>query len=207
VIRMRCRPGTVHGVLIFEPFPHSDERGFFTRTFDADVAAGAGLDVSGFVQDSQSRSWRGVVRGMHVRKDGGEAKLVRCSFGAVHDVAVDLRPWSPTYLRQQAIVLDDVDHRGVYLPPGLAHGFQALSEVTDVCYRIDAVHRPEADVAIAWDDPDLAIQWPLPATLVSKRDRMASRLADVLDRLPEWFPAPADDLVGTPGLSASQGLR
>jgi dTDP-4-dehydrorhamnose 3,5-epimerase len=190
VIRVRCRPGRLHGVLIFEPFPVPDERGFFTRTFDAEVAASAGLDVSAFIQDSQSRSWRGVVRGMHLRNDGGEGKVVRCSFGAVHDVAVDLRPWSPTYLRQQTIILDDIDHRGVYLPPGLAHGFQALSEVADVCYRIDAVHRPEADVTIAWDDPDLAISWPLPASVVSKRDRTAPRLAAMVDRLPEWLPAP-----------------
>jgi dTDP-4-dehydrorhamnose 3,5-epimerase len=194
----------LHGVLIFEPFPVKDERGFFTRTFDAEVAAGTGLKASAFVQDSQSRSWRGVVRGMHLRNDGGEGKLVRCSFGAVHDVAIDLRPWSPTYLRQQTVILDDLDHRCVYLPPGLAHGFQALSEVADVCYRIDAVHRPRADVTIAWDDPDLAISWPQPVSVLSNRDRTAPRLAEMVDQLLEWFPAPPTGGAGAAGSSVRE---
>lgn len=204
---VRCRLGTLHGVLIFKPFPQPDECGFFTLAFDAVVAPGAGLEVPGFVQDGQSRSWRGVVRGMHVRNDAGEARLVRRSFGAIHDVTVDRRPWSPTYLLQQTVILDDIDHQGVHLPPGVAHGFQALSEIADVCYRIDAVHRPEADVAIAWNAPDMVLHWPLPAPLVSKRDSTAPRLADLLDRLAEWYPAPAVNRVGTPGLSVPQGFQ
>jgi dTDP-4-dehydrorhamnose 3,5-epimerase len=177
---MRVRPGELHGVLVFEPTPVSDDRGFFTRTFDARAAVDAGLDVASFVQDSQSRSFRGVVRGLHFRRDGGEGKLVRCSYGRVYDVAVDLRPSSPTYLRHQTIVLDDVDHVAVFLPAGLAHGFQALTDVADVCYRIDAEHRPEAEVGIAWDDPQLSIAWPQPVTLLSDRDRRNPSLSDVL---------------------------
>jgi len=180
---MRVRLGELHGVLLFEPSPVADDRGFFTRTFDAKAAAEAGLDVSSFVQDSQSRSFRGVVRGLHFRDDGGEGKLVRCSYGRVYDVAVDLRPWSPTYLRHQAVVLDDVDHVSVFLPAGLAHGFQALTDVADVCYRIDAEHRPEAEVGIAWDDPQLSIAWPEPVTMLSDRDRRNPSLSHVLARL------------------------
>ena len=178
---MHVSTGQLDGVLLFQPTPVHDQRGFFTRTFDAKVAADAGLDVAAFVQDSQSRSRRGVVRGLHFRTDRGEGKLVRCSYGTVHDVAVDLRPWSPSYLQHQAVTLDDVNHVSVYLPPGLAHGFQALTEVADVAYRIDAVHRPEADASLAWDDPDVAIAWPLPRTLVSDKDRAAPRLAEVLE--------------------------
>ena len=180
---MRVRPGELHGVLVFEPTPVSDDRGFFTRTFDAKAAADAGLDMASFVQDSQSRSFRGVVRGLHYRHDRGEGKLVRCSYGRVYDVAVDLRPSSPTYLRHQAIVLDDVDHVSVFLPAGLAHGFQALTDVADVCYRIDAEHRPEAEVGIAWNDPQISIAWPQPVALLSDRDRRHPSLADVLTRL------------------------
>jgi dTDP-4-dehydrorhamnose 3,5-epimerase len=168
-------------VLVFEPTPVSDDRGFFTRTFDAKAAAEAGLDMASFVQDSQSRTFAGVVRGLHYRNDGGEGKLVRCSYGRVYDVAVDLRPSSPTYLRHQAVVLDDVDHVSVFLPAGLAHGLQALTDVADVCYRIDAEHRPEADAGIAWDDPDLAIGWPLPVTGLSAKDRGWPRLAAAVE--------------------------
>jgi dTDP-4-dehydrorhamnose 3,5-epimerase len=191
---MRVRLGELHGVLVFEPSPVSDNRGFFTRTFDAKAAADAGLDVGSFVQDSQSRSSRGVIRGLHYRRDGGEGKLVRCSYGAVYDVAVDLRPWSPTYLRHQAIVLDDVDHVSVFLPAGLAHGFQALTDVADVCYRIDAEYRPEAEAGIAWDDPQLSIPWPQPVTVISDRDRRHPSLADVIAQLPQ---KPTDGWAGS----------
>ncbi len=180
---MHVLHGELAGVVVFRPTPHQDERGFFTRTFDAAVAAAAGLDPGAFVQDSQSRSRGGVVRGMHVRTGEGEGKLVRCSFGSVHDVAVDLRPWSPTYRRHQVLVLDDVNHVCVYLPPGLAHGFQALTDVADVCYRIDREHDPDADAAVAWDDVDLGIAWPLPASHVSEKDRAAPSLAEALDTL------------------------
>lgn len=172
--------GQLEGVLVFTPTPHRDARGYFTRTFDAEVALRAGLDGRSFVQDSQSRSMKGAVRGLHFRTDAGEGKLVRCSFGRVFDVAVDLRPSSPTFGRHQELILDDESHLSVYLPPGLAHGFQALTDVADVCYRIDAVHRPEADATIVWNDPDLAIRWPLPVTQMSERDRRAPSLREFL---------------------------
>ena len=183
-LRWRC--GSLVGVLIFEPEPLRDERGFFTRTFDARVAEDAGLDPCSFLQDSQSRSLPGTVRGLHFRTDSGEGKLVRCASGRVFDVAVDLRPWSRTFLQQQRVVLDDENHVSVFLPRGVAHGFQALT-TADVCYRIDAVHRPEAAATIAWNDPDLAVPWPLPVTVLSAGDRAAPTLRDVADRLATWF--------------------
>lgn len=173
----------IAGALLFRPAPHVDERGFFSRTFDAEVARAAGLDPDAFVQDSLSRSRRGVVRGMHVRSGAGEAKLVRCSYGAVFDVVVDLRPDSPTYGNRETFDLTGDNQVTVYVPAGCAHGFQALTEPADVSYRIDRAHDPSEDVSIAFDDPELGIEWPLPVTLMSDRDKSAPSLASATARL------------------------
>ena len=170
----------VAGALLFQPTPHMDERGFFSRTFDAEVARQAGVNPEGFAQDSLSRSARGVVRGMHIRRGPGESKLVRCSYGAVYDVIVDLRPGSPTYRNWESFELRDSEQASLYIPAGCAHGFQALTEPADVSYRIDREHDPSEDVTIAHDDPELAIPWPLPITAMSERDRTAPPLASVL---------------------------
>lgn len=168
----------IDDALLFRPAPHVDERGFFCRTFDADAVRAAGLDPAAFIQHSQSRSVRGVVRGMHVRRGRGEAKLVRCSSGAIFDVVVDLRPASPTYRNWASFDLRDDEQVSLYVPAGCAHGFQALTEIADVSYMIDRAHDPAEDVSIAFDDPDLAIAWPLPVTLMSAKDRLAPPLAD-----------------------------
>jgi dTDP-4-dehydrorhamnose 3,5-epimerase len=168
----------IAGALLFRPTPHVDERGFFSRTFDADVIRAAGLDPAAFIQHSQSRSVRGVLRGLHVRRGDGEAKLVRCSYGAIFDVVVDLRPTSPTYQNWESFELRDDEQMILYVPAGCAHGFQALTDTADVSYMIDRAHDPSEDVSIAFDDPDLAIPWPLPVTFLSFRDRLALPLAD-----------------------------
>ena len=173
----------VAGALLFKPTPHVDERGFFSRTFDAEVGRTAGIDPGGFAQDSQSRSVRGVVRGMHVRSGAGESKLVRCSYGAIFDVIVDLRAGSPTYLNSASFELRDSEQTSLYVPAGCAHGFQALTDPADVCYRIDRPHEPTEDVSIAFDDPELAIPWPLPVTVMSRRDRAAESLSTALKLL------------------------
>ena len=167
----------IAGALLFRPAPHVDERGFFCRTFDADVMRAAGIDPAAFAQDSLSRSLRGVVRGLHVRRGDGEAKLVRCSYGAIFDVIVDLRPASPTYRNWESFELRDDEQVSLYVPAGCAHGFQALTDPADVSYRIDRTHDPAEDVSIAFDDPELAIPWPLPVTATSQRDRQAPPLA------------------------------
>ncbi len=169
-------PG-IAGALLFKPAPHVDERGFFCRTFDAEVVRAAGIDPGVFAQDSISRSARGVVRGLHVRRGDGEAKLVRCSYGAVFDVVVDLRPASPTYRNWESFELRDDEQVTLYVPAGCAHGFQARTDPADVCYRIDRAHDPAEDVSIAFDDPELAIPWPLPVATMSQRDRRAGPLA------------------------------
>ncbi|MFJ6700088.1 dTDP-4-dehydrorhamnose 3,5-epimerase family protein [Streptomyces sp. NPDC091272] len=170
----------IDGAYLFASTPHADERGFFCRTFDAEVIRSVGLDPYSFVQDSVSRSARGVLRGLHLRSGAGEAKLVRCSYGRIFDVVVDLRPSSPTYLHRALLELSDETQATLYIPAGCAHGFQALTSTADTSYRIDRPHDPAEDVTIAFDDPDLAIPWPLPPTSMSRRDREAPSLAEAL---------------------------
>lgn len=177
---MRVETADLGDVLVFRPSPHRDDRGFFTRTFDAEVAAAHGLDPTAFVQDSQSRSRRGVVRGMHGRGGAGEAKLVRCAHGAILDVVVDARAGSPTFGRHQAFRLDDEHFCMLYVPGGFLHGFQVLTEVADICYRIDRRHDPAEDLSVRYDDPDLAIAWPLPVGMLSPRDRSAGSWRDLV---------------------------
>ncbi len=172
---------------MFRPQPHRDDRGFFVRTLDAGILNDAGLDHTGFVQESQSRSRHRVLRGLHGRRALSEGKLVRCAHGEVFEVVLDLRPWSRTFLQHDSIVLDDNDHVQLWVPPGFVHGFQVLSERADVCYRMDSPHDPSLDLAVAWDDPELAIDWPLPDPVLSDRDRSAPRLADVRGDLGGWF--------------------
>lgn len=171
------------GLMVFTPTPHTDDRGFFSRTFDADLARQVGIDPNAFVQDSLSRSRRGVVRGLHVRVGSGENKLVRCSAGKIFDVVVDLRQGSPTFMEWLSFELSGETQVSIYVPAGCAHGFQALTEPADICYRIDQAHDPEFDLTIAHDDPELGIPWPLPVTLMSAGDRAALPLAAVRNRL------------------------
>ncbi|MFD7162818.1 dTDP-4-dehydrorhamnose 3,5-epimerase [Streptomyces violascens] len=175
----------IDGAFLFRPTPYADERGFFCRTFDAEVVRSVGLDPDAFIQDSVSRSVRGVLRGLHLRSGNGEAKLVRCSYGEIFDVVVDLRTDSPTYRNVASFELTGDTQTTLYIPAGCAHGFQALTETADTSYRIDRPHDPAEDVTIAFDDPELAIPWPLPVTSMSRRDREAPSLAEALKRVPK----------------------
>lgn len=170
---MKIIETSIPGLLVFEPTPHRDERGYFTRTFDVEVVASAGIDPTGFKQENQSRSYQGVVRGLHGRSNKGEAKLVRCAHGAVLDVAIDARPDSPTFGRAETFLLDDQLCRQVYIPRGFLHGYQALTSTTDFVYRMDDFYGPTEDVTVRYDDPELAVPWPAPVTIVSERDRNA----------------------------------
>ncbi|MFC5996694.1 dTDP-4-dehydrorhamnose 3,5-epimerase family protein [Pseudonocardia hispaniensis] len=167
------------GVLVFIPTPHHDDRGFFTRTFDNAVARHHGLRPELFVQDSQSRSRYGTIRGLHGRGGRGEAKLIRCARGAVFDVLVDARPDSPTFGEHLSLTLDDTQFVHLYVPPGFLHGFQALTEETDICYRIDREHDPSQDLSVRFDDPALDIRWPLPVTAISEKDLGAGSWDDL----------------------------
>lgn len=171
------------GLVVFRPQVHRDERGFFSRTFDAAGAAEAGVDPGWFVQDSQSRSLRGVVRAFHGRSGAGEGKLVRCARGAVWDTVVDIRTGSPTFGRSHSLRLDDEDLDHLYVPPGFLHGYQVVSEVADVCYRITREHDPSEDLAVHYADPDLAVAWPERVTVVSARDQAAGSWAHLRSAL------------------------
>jgi dTDP-4-dehydrorhamnose 3,5-epimerase len=160
------------GAVLVELERHVDERGFFARTWCADEFAAAGLPEQ-FVQSSISwNEHRHTLRGMHWQSDPhGEGKLVRCTRGAILDVAVDLRPDSPTYLQHVAVHLDDDNRSALFLPPGLAHGFLTLVPATEVLYQMDYGYVPEAACGARWDDPAFAISWPARPEIISERDR------------------------------------
>lgn len=181
---MDVRRTDLDGVLVFVPTPHRDDRGFFSRTFDAALAQEHGVRAADFVQDSQSRTRHGVVRGLHGRSGVGESKLMRCARGAAHLVLVDARPASPTFGDHLAMRLDDEAMASVYVPPGMLVGIQALSEHVDICYRIDREHVEGESVAVRHDDPDLALAWPLPVVGLSRRDREAPSWAELRRSMP-----------------------
>jgi dTDP-4-dehydrorhamnose 3,5-epimerase len=173
----------LQGLLLIEPDLHGDERGFVIETFRANAWRELGVDAE-FVQDNHSRSRGGILRGLHFQTSPGQAKLVRCLRGRIWDVAVDLRRDSPTYGRWEGHELDDVSHRQLYLPVGFAHGFCVLSESADVAYRLSSYFDPATEAEIAWDDPDIGIEWPVSDPILSERDRRAPRLAEVANSLP-----------------------
>ena len=169
------------GVLVLEPRVFGDARGFFLESWNARAFRDAtGVDAA-FVQDNHSRSARGVLRGLHYQLVHPQGKLVRVVSGEVFDVAVDLRRSSPTFGRWTGIRLDAVTHRQLWIPPGFGHGFLVLSETADFLYKTTEYWYPEHDRGLAWNDPDLAIDWPLDGAtpLLAAKDAAAPRLADV----------------------------
>jgi dTDP-4-dehydrorhamnose 3,5-epimerase len=179
-VNFRNLPTEIEGVVLIEPTVHGDERGFLLETFRDSEMHNLGIEVD-FVQDNQSRSDARVLRGIHMQR--GQAKLVRCPRGRIFDVAVDLRPDSPTYKRWEGYELDDVDHRQLFIPAGFGHGFCVLSEVADVLYRLSSYYDPDLESGIAWDDPEIAVRWPISDPIVSERDRRAPKLAEVASTL------------------------
>ena len=184
---MQTIPTGLPGLTILEPAVFPDERGFFSETYRREWHGEAGIPVGEeFIQDNHSRSSRGVVRGMHFHIGSGVAKLVRCARGRIVDVNVDLRKGSPTYGQWEGVELDDERMRVLYVPKGFAHGFCVLSEIADVLYKQTAYYDSEVERGIAWDDPEIAIEWPLPVDelIVSARDKQAPKLAEVAAELP-----------------------
>lgn len=181
---MRTLPTRLAGVLHIEPAVHGDHRGFFVETFRDERWREAGIALD-FVQDNQSRSKRGTLRGMHFQTAPGQAKLVRCARGSIFDVVVDLRRGSPTFGRWEGFALDDESMRQLFVPVGFAHGFCVTSEVADVVYKCSSYYDPATEAGIAYDDPAIGIAWPVDVEpIVSERDATAPRLADVADELP-----------------------
>lgn len=165
-------------VKLLTPRVFGDDRGFFLESWNARVFADAGIDVP-FVQDNHSRSAIGVLRGLHYQLANPQGKLVRVTAGAVFDVAVDIRRSSPHFGRWTGHVLSADNKAMLWIPPGFAHGFLVLSDSADFLYKCTTLYDPPSDRGIAWDDPDIGIDWPLEgvAPLLSAKDAAASRLA------------------------------
>jgi dTDP-4-dehydrorhamnose 3,5-epimerase len=169
-------PTRLEGVTLIEPSVHPDERGFLVETFRASALRELGIDAA-FVQENHSRSAGPILRGIHMQ--AGQGKLVRCARGRIWDVAVDLRPDSPTYRQWEGFELDDIAHRQLFIPDGFGHGFCLLSDEADVVYHLTDYYNPERETGVAWDDPELAVEWPISDPILSERDRNAPRLAEL----------------------------
>lgn len=168
----------IDGVLTIQLRSFADERGFFIERFNADAFKAAGLPID-FCQDNHSRSKPGVIRGLHYQTDPAQGKLVGVIRGRIWDVAVDIRPDSPTFGQHVDVELSDENGRLIWMPPGIAHGFCVLGdEPADVLYKVDRPYNKQTEGGILWNDPDLAIAWPVAAPIVSARDRALPSLAD-----------------------------
>ena len=169
----------IPGPLIIEPEVFGDERGFFLESWNARTFGDAGLDLT-FVQDNHSRSQRGVLRGLHYQNPGRQGKLVRVTSGSVFDVAVDLRRSSPHFGRWTGVTLTAENKRLFWVPEGFAHGFLVLEDGTDFLYKCTAHYAPENEHTLAWDDPQVAIEWPLDGIepQLSVKDRLGKQLSE-----------------------------
>jgi dTDP-4-dehydrorhamnose 3,5-epimerase len=182
---MRTVPTALPGVVVVEPVVHRDSRGFFLETYNERRYREAGITAT-FVQDNHSRSARGTVRGLHFQVRRLQGKLVRAVAGEMFDVAVDVRRGSPAFGRWVGVHLSAENFRQIYVPPGFAHGFCVLSEVGEVEYKCTELYEAADELVIAWNDPEIGVEWPVKEPLLSAKDKAAPRLAEVLDRLPAY---------------------
>lgn len=170
-------------MILIKPTVFGDERGFFCETFRHEDYAEAGIGVE-FVQENHSRSGYGILRGLHFQLDD-QAKLIRVSAGRIWDVAVDVRKESPTYRKWVAAELSDENMNQLFVPVGFAHGFVVLSEIADVAYKVGpAYYDPALERGVRWNDPDIAVQWPVDEPKTSQRDDDAPSIAEIEMELP-----------------------
>jgi dTDP-4-dehydrorhamnose 3,5-epimerase len=184
--------GRLDGLLELTPLPRIDHRGFTMEVLSPELLAEWGIDATRFLWEEQTLSRRSTIRGLHASSILRGAHVMRCVRGRVYAVAVDLRSWSPTYLRWTAITLDDRTNRQVYVPSGLARGFATLSDWSVVIARSDEPAEAAFQLTVRWDDPDLAIRWPVDNPVISDADRTAPSLPDVLARITSWQPPAAE---------------
>ena len=182
---MQVVPTKLPGVVIIEPDVHRDGRGYLVEAFHADRYRRHGIEGP-FVQDNQSRSAGGTLRGLHLQRERPQGKLIRVVEGVVFDVAVDVRRGSPTFGRWVGVTLSAENFRQCYVPAGFAHGFCVVGDTAQVIYKCTDVFDAASEIGIAWNDPSLAIDWPIREPLLSTRDAANPILADVMDRLPEY---------------------
>jgi dTDP-4-dehydrorhamnose 3,5-epimerase len=175
---MSVRPTTLHGLVEIEPEVHRDDRGFFLETYHRHRYRELGIDEE-FVQDNHSHSTKGVLRGLHYQDMSAPmGKLVRCSMGAILDVAVDLRVGSPTFAEWYGVELTDENWRQLFIPVGFGHAFLVLSDVADVEYKCTGYYKKSAEGVIAWNDPRIGIEWPEKSPLLSDRDARGMTLEE-----------------------------
>ena len=179
---MRFLPTELPGVLVIEPDVYRDERGFFLETYHARKYREGGVPGP-FVQDNHSRSVRGTLRGLHAQHQHPQGKLVRVIHGEIFDVIVDIRRGAPTFRRWVSLTLSAENLRQCYVPPGFAHGLCVVSDWAEVEYKCTDFYHPADEFGIIWNDPDLAIAWPIHEPVLSPKDRALPRLVDVMDRL------------------------
>ena len=179
---------SIPGVKVLAPRVFGDDRGFFLEMFNKETFAELHLP-SEFVQDNHSRSSRGVLRGLHYQLAHPQGKLIRVTRGKIFDVAADVRRGSPTFGKWCGTVLDDVSLKALWIPPGFAHGFCALSDLADVVYKCTELYAPADERGIRWDDPTLAISWPIHDLTLSPRDLALPRLDPKSSELPNYEPA------------------
>jgi dTDP-4-dehydrorhamnose 3,5-epimerase len=180
---LEFRPLELSDVVLVVPDVHRDPRGFFLETWHARKYAEAGIDAN-FVQDNQSRSTRGILRGLHAQIRSPQGKLVRAARGEIFDVAVDVRRGSSTFGRWVGVSLSAENFKQCYVPPGFAHGFCVVSAVAQVEYKCTDLYDPASEVGIAWNDPSIGIRWPVSEPLLSDRDRRHPTLAELTEKLP-----------------------
>jgi dTDP-4-dehydrorhamnose 3,5-epimerase len=166
---LKVRELGLKGLLLIDPDLYSDSRGFFLESWSEHKYTAAGITTR-FVQDNHSRSCRNTLRGLHYQDGPGQAKLVRVTRGHVLDVVVDIRPESPTFGQHEAVELDNVYHRQLYVPVGFAHGFVVLSDYAEFLYKVSTPYSGDLERTLAWNDPDLAIPWPVKDPVLSPRD-------------------------------------
>lgn len=182
----KLTPTPLDGLIVIELEMHGDERGFFIERFNSKVFEMAGLPAY-FAQDNHSRSAPDVLRGLHYQHNLAQAKLVGVTRGSIWDVAVDIRPDSSSYGESFGLELSDMNGKLLWMPSGFAHGFCVTGEeIADVVYKVTTPYNPDGEKGIAWDDPDLNIEWPLASPILSKRDQTLPSFADYKNNPPQW---------------------
>jgi dTDP-4-dehydrorhamnose 3,5-epimerase len=184
-VSVRCIPSGIPEVLIVEPDVHRDSRGFFLETYHADKYRASGI-APVFVQDNHTRSRGRTIRGLHMQRKRPQAKLIRVIAGEIYDVAVDLRRGSPSFGRSVGVVLSGDNFKQCFIPAGFAHGFCVLTDTAEVEYKCSEIYDAADEFGVAWNDPQLAIEWPVTDPFLSDRDRSNPPLAEIADRLPDY---------------------
>lgn len=179
---MKVQDLAIKDLLLLTPQVYADERGFFLESYNKKTLAQCGIDLD-FVQDNVSFSVKGTIRGLHFQSYPGQDKLVRALSGAIWDVAVDIRPDSPTFLHYESVILDSKEHKQLLIPKGFAHGFCVLSDAALVQYKVSHFYDAEKEVSIRWNDPEINIKWPITNPILSPKDQKAPFFKEVQNAL------------------------